>query len=143
MRKNRKHSRKMSVTASRSMHFGAVIVMLFVMVIVNLLAGSRCDQMMKMIGEKENKLAKLEKDRERECGRWEQINTPDNLDRILPKLGMSMKYARAEQIVHMDGSGRPERGQISVARAVRRLSVKDAVASADKVRPTSASRKRR
>jgi len=129
MRKNRKRSNKMSVTASRSMHFGAVIVMLFVMVIVNLLASSRCDQMMKTLGEKENLLAKLGKDCERECGRWEQINTPDNLDRILPRLGMSMKYPRAEQIVHMDEDGKVVRGQISVARAQRRIAAKEGFAS--------------
>jgi len=115
--------------ASRSMHLGAVIVMLFVMVIVNLLASSRCDQMMKTIGEKENLLAKLTRDCERECGRWDQINTPDNLDRILPKLGMSMKYPRAEQIVHMDSKGCVVRGQISVARAERRQSAGKLVSS--------------
>lgn len=120
MRKNRKRSKKMSVSASRSMHFAAVIMMLFVMVIVNMLASSRCDQMLKAIGEKENLLARLEKDRERESGRWDQLNTCDNLDRILPRLGMSMKYPRAEQIVRMDGTGRVVPGQMSVARAERR-----------------------
>jgi len=120
MRKNRKRSKKMSVSASRSMHFAAVIMMLFVMVIVNMLASSRCDQMLKAIGEKENLLARLEKDRERESGRWDQLNTCDNLDRILPRLGMSMKYPRAEQIVRMDGAGRVVPGQMSVARAERR-----------------------
>lgn len=119
MKKNRKRSKKMSVSASRSMHFAAVIMMLFVMVIVNMLASSRCDQMLKAIGEKENLLAKLEKDRERESGRWDQLNTCDNLDRILPRLGMSMKYPRADQIVRMDGSGRVVPGQLSVARAER------------------------
>jgi len=132
----------MSVTASRSMHFGAVIVMLFVMVIVNLLASSRCDQMMKTIGEKENLLAKLGKDCERECGRWEQINTPDNLDRILPRLGMSVKYARPEQIIHMDGNGCVERGQISVARAERRIASKTVVASRSKAKDNPTLRRR-
>jgi len=120
MKKNRKRSNKMSVTASRSMHFAAVIMMLFVMVIVNMLAGSRCDQMLKTIGEKENLLAKLEKDRERECGRWEQINTDERLDNILLRLGMSMKYAHPKQIVRMDANGRPYPGQLSVAYDQRR-----------------------
>lgn len=141
MRRNRKRSTKMSVTASRSMHFAAVIMMLFVMVIVNMLASSRCDQMMKTIGEKESLLAKLEKDRERESGRWDQINTPDNLDRTLLKLGMSMKYPRAEQIVRMDAAGRPERGQISLARAARRRAEKAAVAS--NAKPATSTRRRR
>jgi len=129
MRKNRKRSKKMSVSASRSMHFAAVIMMLFVMVIVNMLASSRCDQMLKAIGEKENLLARLEKDRERESGRWDQLNTCDNLDRILPRLGMSMKYPRAEQIVRLDGSGRVVPGQMSVARAERRRTERTASVS--------------
>jgi len=120
MKRNRKRSTKMSVTASRSMHFGAVIVMLFVMVIVNFLASSRCDQMMKEIGKKKSTLAKLEKDRERESGRWDQINTAENLDRILPKLGMSMKYPHPRQIVRMDAEGRIRSGQLSVASDLRR-----------------------
>jgi len=132
MRKNRKRSNKMSVTASRSMHFGAVIVMLFVMVIVNFLASSRCDQMMKAIGDKKNVLEKLEKDRERESGRWDQINTAENLDRILPKLGMAMKYPHPKQIVRMDAEGRIKSGQLSVASDMRRRERKS-VASNDKV----------
>jgi len=142
MRKNRKRSTKMSVAASRSMHFGAVIVMLFVMVIVNLLASSRCDMMMKTIGEKEGRLDKLTKDCEREAGIWDQINTAENLDRILPKLGMSMKYPRAEQVVRMDDNGRPERGQISVARAERRRAVGKYVSN-DKPKPGAGAAARR
>jgi len=141
MRKNRKRSTKMSVTASRSMHFGAVIVMLFVMVIVNLLAGSRCDQMMKAIGEKEKLLAKLEKDRERESGRWEQAKTDENLDRMLPHLGMSMKYPHSSQIVRMDCDGNPEPGQISVKYAKQRTAQK-AVASNARPKPLSGRRRR-
>ena len=52
MKKNRKIPKKMSVVASNTMHFGAIIVILSVMVILNLLAGSSCSQLMKTIGEK-------------------------------------------------------------------------------------------
>ena len=38
MRKNRRIPKKMSVVASNTMHFGALIVVFSVMVIVNLLA---------------------------------------------------------------------------------------------------------
>ena len=73
MRRNRKRSKKMSVMASRSMHIGAVLVMFFVMVILNLLASSSCTQIMKSIGEKERTLAKLEDERMRESARWDAV----------------------------------------------------------------------
>ena len=60
MRKNRKVSKKMSVIAVQSMHIGAVMFSLFIMVILNLLAASNCSHLMKSIGEKEKELNKLE-----------------------------------------------------------------------------------
>jgi hypothetical protein len=122
MKKNRKRSKKMSVMASRSMHVGGVLMMFFVMVIVNLLASSSCNQLMKSIGEKERQLTKLENDRARESARWDAMKTSENLDRALLKFGLSMKYPRADQIVRMDSHGRPKPGQLSVARASRRSS---------------------
>ena len=122
MRKNRKRSKKMSVMASRSMHIGAVLVMFFVMVILNLLASSSCTQIMKSIGEKERTLAKLEDERMRESARWDAMKTADNVDRALLKFGLSMRYARAEQIVRMDSAGRPKPGQLAVARARKNAS---------------------
>ena len=89
MKKNRKRSKKMSVMASRSMHVGGVLMMFFVMVIVNLLASSSCNQLMKSIGEKERQLAKLENDRARESARWDAMKTSENLDRALLKFGLS------------------------------------------------------
>ena len=119
MKKNRRRSKKMSVMASRSMHIGAVMVMFFVMVILNLLASSSCTQIMKSIGEKERTLAKLEDERMRESARWDAMKTADNIDRALLKFGLSMRYAKAEQIVRMDSAGRPKPGQLAVARARR------------------------
>ena len=87
MRKNRKRSKKMSVMATRSMHVGAVMVMFFVMVILNLLASSSCTQILKSIGEKERLLTKLEDERMRESARWDAMKTADNIDRALLKFG--------------------------------------------------------
>ncbi len=61
MKKNRRMPRRMSVIAERAMYVGAVIVMLFVMVIINQLTASSCDQLMRSIGEKEKTLARLRK----------------------------------------------------------------------------------
>ena len=135
MKKNRKRSKKMSVMASRSMHVGGVLVMFFVMVIVNLLASSSCNQLMKSIGEKERQLARLENDRERERARWDAMKTAENLDKALLKFGLSMKYPRADQQVYMDSRGRPKPGQLSVARAsARRSSAASRTASVSKQR---------
>ena len=133
MKKNRKRSKKMSVMASRSMHIGAVMVMFFVMVILNLLASSSCTQIMKSIGEKERTLAKLEDERMRESARWDAMKTADNIDRALLKFGLSMRYAKAEQIVRMDSAGRPKPGQLAVARA-RKNSANYRTASAGRSR---------
>lgn len=123
MKKNRKRSKKMSVMASRSMHIGAVMVMLFVMVILNLLASSSCNQLMKSIGEKEKLLTKLEKDRTRESARWDAMKGPEDIDRALLRFGLAMRYPKAEQVVVMDAHGRPRPGQLSVARAAARNGV--------------------
>lgn len=133
MKKNRKRSKKMSVMASRSMHIGAVMVMFFVMVILNLLASSSCTQILKSIGEKERTLAKLEDERMRESARWDAMKTADNMDRALLKFGLSMRYAKAEQIVRMDSAGRPKPGQLAVARA-RKNSANYRTASAGRSR---------
>ena len=122
MKKNRKRSKKMSVMASRSMHVGGVLVMFFVMVIVNLLASSSCNQLMKSIGEKERQLLKLEEDCERECANWDAMKTCENLDKALLKFGLSMRYTHSDQVVYMASRGRPKPGQVSVARVAARRS---------------------
>ena len=133
MRKNRKRSKKMSVMATRSMHVGAVMVMFFVMVILNLLASSSCTQILKSIGEKERLLTKLEDERMRESARWDAMKTADNIDRALLKFGLSMRYARASQIVRMDSAGRPKPGQLALARA-KKNAANYRTASAGRVR---------
>lgn len=120
MRKNRKRSKKMSVMRSHSVHVCAVIMMLFVMVIVNLLASSSCDQLMKSIGEKERQLLKLEDEYVRESARWEGMLTAKNIERALAGRGMAMHTPRAAQIIRMGADGQPMPGQFSVARAEQR-----------------------
>ena len=124
MRKNRKRSKEMSVIASRSMHIGAIIMMLFVVGIVNLLASSSCDQLMKSIGEKEKALARLENDCRRASADWDRMKTSENLDRMLCKHGLAMNYPRPDQVIRMDAKGRPLPGQLSIARAKERMSTR-------------------
>lgn len=107
----------MSVVAAGTAHFGAILAILFVMVIVNILASSSCKQLMKAIGEDERALARLEDACMREATRWEEMKTPENIEAALMRHGLSMKPPRPDQIVHMTSAGNPYPGQLSVARA--------------------------
>ena len=77
MRRNVKKPAKMSVVAANTMRFGVIIVFLFVMVILNLLASSSCNHLMKEKGEMERELVKLDEARTREATRWEEMRTPE------------------------------------------------------------------
>ena len=146
MRRNRKMPKKMSVMAGRSVQIGAVMVMAFAMVILNMLASSSCKQLSKTISEKERQLAKLENDQKREQERWDEMKTPERLEATLLALGMKMHYPKPEQQVRMDRSGKPYPGQISVARASERnMAAQSAkyTPAANPVRRVAAPRKRR
>lgn len=121
MRKNWKISKKMSVVAQNTAYAGAILLMLFIMVIINMLASSRCSQMMKSIGEKERALARLEDERARESARWEEMKTPKNLEIALAKHGLAMRYPKPSQTVRLRaGSGQLVPSQLSVAKEMQR-----------------------
>ena len=142
MRKNRKIPKKMSVVATNTMRFGAIIVFLFVMVILNLLASSSCTQLMKAKGEKERELVRLDEARMRESTRWDEMKTPEKVEVALLRHGLAMKLPRPDQNVRMRADGTPYPGQISLARARQRCG--GAVASrSTATRPTVSSNSRR
>ena len=120
MKRNRKVSRRRSVIGMHVMHFGAVLLMFAVMVILNLLASSSCNQLMKSIGEKERELARLEEARTRESLRWEEMKTPEKIEMALLRHGLKMSIPRPDQFVHMKADGTPYPGQLSVSRARHR-----------------------
>lgn len=120
MRKNKKVSKKMSVVATNTMYFVAIIVMVFVMAIINQLASSSCSHLMKSIGEKKRMLSKLEEERVRESARWEEMKTTESLERALLRHGLAMRYPRADQVVRMKSNGKPYPGQLAVSRAHQR-----------------------
>ena len=119
MRKNRKCSNRMSVVAERSMHVGAVLFAAFVMTIVNLLASSSGSQLERSNGEKEKQIARLGEDVVRESARWEEMMSVRQLESALLKFGLSMKYARPDQVVRIRADGRPYANQLSLARLSR------------------------
>ena len=120
MRKNRKIPKKMSVVATNTMRFGAIIVFFFVMVILNLLSSSSCTQLLKVKGELEREIVKLDDARMRESTRWEQMKTPERVEEALLKHGLAMKLPRADQTVRLRPDGQPLAGQLSVSKAKMR-----------------------
>lgn len=126
MRKNRKVTKRMSIVASNTMHIGAVVLMLFVMVILNLLASSSCQHQHKEIGEKERELAKLEDSLTRESTRWEEMKTRERLDAALRNHGLMMDSPAPDQIVRVLKNGRVRAGQLSVKKARARFAANTA-----------------
>ena len=120
MRRNRKIPKKMSVVATNTMRFGAIIVFFVVMVILNLLSSSSCTQLLKVKGELEREIVKLDDARMRESTRWEQMKTPERVEEALLKHGLAMKLPRADQTVRLRPDGRPLAGQLSVSKAKMR-----------------------
>jgi hypothetical protein len=120
MKKNRKMSKKMSVMAGRTVQIGAVMAMVFVVVIFNMLAQSSCKHLEKSIREKERQLTKLDEEKAREEARWGAMETNESLDAALLRHGLAMKLPRAAQQVRLKSDGTPYPGQISVAKASAR-----------------------
>ena len=126
MRKNRKIPKRMSVLTRTTARFGAIIGILFVMVIINILATSSCQQILKSIVQRERELARLEDSLNREETRWETMKTPEKIDSALLRHGLAMRPPRAEQNVSMKADGTPYLGQHSVAQAKKRSGLKTA-----------------
>jgi hypothetical protein len=114
----------MSVVATNSMRFGAIIVFFFVMVILNLLSSSSCTQLLKQKGEMEREIAKLDDSRMRESTRWEEMKTTENIEAALLRHGLSMRMPRPDQTVRLLPDGTPRPGQLSLAKSKARLNVR-------------------
>lgn len=128
MGRNWKVSKRMSVVAQNTAYAGAIMLMLFVMVIVNMLASSSCSQLMKSIGEKERTLLRLEDERSRESARWEEMKTPRNLEKELNRHGLAMRYPKAGQTVRLRaGTGELIPSQLSVAKEMQRQRSRNAM----------------
>ena len=127
MRKNRKVPMRLSVVATNTMRVGAILLFAFVMVILNLLASSSCSHLLKRKGEMEREIASLDNDQRRESTSWEQMTTPERVEKALLRHGLSMKLPRADQTVRMRHDGTPYPGQLALARAKRRMGTAAAV----------------
>ena len=126
----------MSVLATNSMRFGAIIVFFGIMAVLNVMSSTRCAQLMKEKGEMEREIARLEDAHMRESTRWEEMTTPDRLEVELLRHGLSMKLPRADQIIRMTAEGRPRAGQISLSK----MKMRNAGTTAGVVRPAARGR---
>lgn len=142
MRRNRRVPKKMSVVATNSMRFAAIIVVFVVMVILNLLSSQGCKQLENVKGTLEREIAKLDDARERESSRWDEMKTAENIERALLRHGLSMKVPRGDQTVCLMADGRPRPGQLSLARAKARGGLATAVAVQKQTSRTPYRRKR-
>jgi len=120
MKKNRRVNKKMSVNTLIATHFGSVLIVLFIMVVLNLLASSSCQQIMKSIGENERELKRLEDVCNRASTCWEEMKTPEKIGAALLRHGLAMRPPRPSQNVFMKEDGTPYPGQHSVAMARKR-----------------------
>ncbi len=139
MRKNRKVSKKMSVIATNTMRFGAIIVFFFVMVILNILSSSSCTQLMNEKGLKERELAKLEESHRRESTRWEEMKTPEKIEAALFRHGLRMSTPRADQCIRLNERGVPYPNQLALTRLRQRAAT---AATARYVAPTQRPKRR-
>ena len=124
MRRNRRVTKKMSVVATNSLRFGAIIVFFVMMVILNLLSSQSCAQLLKQKGEMERAIAKLDDARMRESTRWEEMKTTENIEAALLRHGLSMQTPRPDQTVRLLPDGTPRPGQLSLAKSKARLNVR-------------------
>lgn len=118
MRKNRKVSKRMSRISVHTMHIGAVMLTFFAMIVLNLMASSRCSQLSKSITDKEAALKAKQAELNRNIVKWETEKSSSRLDHALLERGMSMNYAKPSQIVRMDDRGmlRPSQASVEVLR---------------------------
>lgn len=134
MRRNRKIPKKMSVVATNSMRFGAIIVFFVVMVILNLLSSQSCTQLQNAKGALEREIVKLDEARTRESTRWEEMKTTENIETALLRHGLLMKLPRPDQTVRLMADGTPRPGQLSLAKSKMRTGV--AAAAVKPIRAT-------
>ena len=126
-KKVKKHSR----CTMNSVNIVALIVLSFFAIMVYWSQDARCTSLAQEIGKAEKEYKRLERDCQREVSSWEELKTPDNLQRAFIRHGLDMGQPNQDQVVHMDTKGQPKPGQMSVARIRSRRSRIDRIVGVD------------
>ena len=144
MKANRRVSKRMSVIATNSMRFGAILGFFFAMAILYILSSSSCTQLTNERGRMKVALDKLEAEHCRELTRWEEMKTPERIEAAIARLGLKMALPREDQCIRVNVRGVPYPNQLALTRLRRRSTTATAqYAPGAASRPTrSASRAR-
>ena len=97
-RRNRKHGVRGRIVSAQAV--GVSVLVVFVL-IGYLAMDNRCSARGQLLKDLERRYASLEEERIREEAKWNAMNTPDALNRCLLRHGISMGYARPEQIIRI------------------------------------------
>lgn len=124
MRRNRKRQVKVHFLPPTAV---GVIVSIVTVALVYWFVDSKCALLGQEIRRHETTYVARENERVREAARWDEKKTPEKLERAMLQHGLAMNYPTAEQVVRMDGAGRPLPGQLSVARFQKARSVVERV----------------
>ncbi len=142
MAKNRKISKKMSVNASNTMRIGGLIMAGVLVAVINVLSSLNCDQLMSEKGSKERELAKLEETYCRQSTRWEEMKTPEQIERALFKHGLKMAVPRADQCIRLKENGAPYPNQLALTRLRQHAAVGSTARYASPSAPRAASKRK-
>jgi hypothetical protein len=142
MKRNKKVKKHSRCTVN-SVNFVALIVLSFFAVMVYWSQDARCTALSQELGKAEKEFARLERDCQREAVNWEELKTPENLQRALIRHGLDMGPANpGEQVVNMTSAGQPAPGQMSVARIKARRGLTERMVLADSPSSRMARRKK-
>ena len=116
----------------------AVLMTVFLVVMFYCALGMRCTSIARDLQQAEKEYKQLTKEGERVAARWTELMAVDRLQERLVRFGLEMNFWSQDQVVRLNASGQPLRGQIAVTRARERL----ATSNMAQMAPGTQSRKR-
>ena len=140
MRRNKKLTKRYSSLYTYTACAAVFLMTLLVVTMTYYFVDSKCTQLSQSIGRERNRLAQLEKERQRELARWAQMTT--GLDDALRRHGLAMTLARQDQIVRIGADGKVVPGQISVAKIMQNREAAARVAANNSKRQAGQARRR-
>jgi len=126
MRRNRKRQARVKFLPIPA---AGIIVLTASVALSYLFMDSKSAQLGQEIRKYEQKFSSLENERVREEARWNEKKTPEKLERAMLQHGILMTYPTPDQVVRMDGNGRPIPGQLSLVRFQRNRSAGERMAN--------------
>ncbi len=111
MRRNRRKQVKANGVVSK---VAVLVVVTLTLMLTYWRIDSQCNVLGQEINENEKRLRALDGEIKREEAHWNEKNTPEKLEEAMRQHGIAMDYAKADQVVRMDASGKPVAGQIAL-----------------------------